>query len=52
LFVPIEGLSDEDKLEQIKSVYAQLREKKNPLRNQIKLMKIELKELLNPILSL
>lgn len=52
LFVPIEDLSDQDKLEQIKSVYEELREKKNPLRNQIKLMKIELKDLLNPILSL
>ena len=52
LFVPIDGLSDEEKLEQIKSVYEEFREKKNPLRNQIKLMKIELKELLNPILSL
>jgi len=52
LFVPIDGLCNEEKLEQIKSVYEELREKKNPLRNQIKLMKIELKELLNPILSL
>ena len=51
LFTPIKGLSDEEKLEQIKSVYEELREKKNPLRNQIKLMKIELKDLLLPILS-
>jgi hypothetical protein len=51
LFVPIEDLSYEEKTEQIKDVYEQLREKKNPLRNQIKLMKIELKDLLNPILS-
>lgn len=51
LFTPIEGLNDEEKLEQIRSVYEELREKKNPLRNQIKLMKIELKDLLLPILS-
>lgn len=51
LFVPIEDLSEEEKLEQIKAVYEELRKKENPLRNQIKLMKIELKDLLLPILS-
>ena len=51
LFVSIEDLEDTEKLEQIRSVYENLRKKENPLRNQIKLMKIELKDLLLPILS-
>jgi hypothetical protein len=51
LFKPIDQLSEEQKIEQIKAVYEELRKKENPLRNQIKLMKIELKDLLLPILS-
>jgi adenine-specific DNA-methyltransferase len=51
IFKPIEGLSEEEQIKAIKEAYETLREKDNPLRNQIKLMKIELKELLLPILS-
>lgn len=51
LFKPIDNLSEGQKIEQIKAVYEELRKKENPLRNQIKLMKIELKDLLLPILS-
>ncbi|WP_298142894.1 TaqI-like C-terminal specificity domain-containing protein [Flavobacterium sp.] len=51
IFQPIDGLDEEEKIKAIKEVYLTLREKDNPLRNQIKLMKIELKELLLPILS-
>lgn len=51
IFKPIEGLSEEEQIKAIKDAYETLREKGNPLRNQIKLMKIELKELLLPILS-
>jgi len=51
MFTPIEDLSEEQKIAQIKAVYEELRKKENPLRNQIKLMKIELKDLLLPILS-
>lgn len=51
IFKPIDGLSDEEQLRTIRETYQILREKDNPLRNQIKLMKIELKELLLPILS-
>ncbi|WP_313254886.1 Eco57I restriction-modification methylase domain-containing protein [Empedobacter sp.] len=52
LFKPLEGLNDEEKLETIEEVYIKYRAKNNPLRNQIKLMKIELSELLLPILSI
>jgi predicted nucleotide-binding protein (sugar kinase/HSP70/actin superfamily) len=52
VFKPIDGLSEEEQLKAIQEAYETLREKKNPLRNQILLMQIELKELLNPILSL
>ena len=38
--------------EDLHDIYQLLIEKKNPLRNQIKLMKLELKQLLLPILSL
>ena len=48
---PIDGLEEEDKQLLVHNMYMQLSEKKNPLRNQIILMKIELKELLNPIIS-
>lgn len=51
IFNPIEGLSEEEQIKAIQETYETLREKDNPLRNQIKLMKIELKELLLPILS-
>lgn len=51
IFKPIDGLREEEQLETIRETYQILREKDNPLRNQIKLMKIELKELLLPILS-
>src|SRR5690606_34168745 len=51
LFKPLEGLTEEDQLATIEEVYNKYREKSNPLRNQIKLMKIELSELLLPILS-
>jgi hypothetical protein len=51
IFKPIEGLSEDEQIKAIKEAYETLREKDNPLRNQIKLMKIELKELLLPILS-
>jgi hypothetical protein len=51
IFKPIDGLSEEEQIKAIQEAYETLREKDNPLRNQIKLMKIELKELLLPILS-
>ena len=51
LFLPLENLGDPEKIDRIKEVYEELRKKENPLRNQIKLMKIELKDLLLPILS-
>jgi hypothetical protein len=51
IFKPIDGLSEEEQIKAIKEAYETLREKDNPLRNQIKLMKIELKDLLLPILS-
>ena len=50
-FQSVNGLSDEEKSKTVLNTYQNITEKKNPLRNQIKLMKIELKELLNPILS-
>lgn len=50
-FIDIEGKPEEEQKEIILATYQRLTEKKNPLRNQIKLMKIELKVLLNPILS-
>lgn len=51
IFKPIDGLSEEEQIKAIQVAYETLREKDNPLRNQIKLMKIELKDLLLPILS-
>jgi hypothetical protein len=51
IFEPIEGMSEPEQIKAIQDAYQTLREKDNPLRNQIKLMKIELKELLLPILS-
>ena len=52
LFVPIAGLSEAEKLDKIKAVYEELRKKENPLRHEMKRMKTELKDLLQPILSL
>lgn len=52
LFKPLEGLNEEEQLEMIENIYNKYREKSNLLRNQIKLMKIELSELLLPILSI
>ncbi|MBU0697761.1 MAG: hypothetical protein KKE39_14730, partial [Bacteroidetes bacterium] len=52
IFKPIDDLSDPEQIKAIKNAYQALREKDNPLRNQIKLMKIELKDLLLPILSI
>ena len=51
LFKPLEGLTEEEQLATIEEIYNEYREKSNTLRNQIKLMKIELSELLLPILS-
>ena len=51
IFKSIEGLKEDEHIKAIQEAYQTLREKDNPLRNQIKLMKIELKELLLPILS-
>jgi hypothetical protein len=50
-FEDIKKLDLGDKQEAVLKTYLRINEKKNPLRNQIKLMKIELKQLLNPILS-
>lgn len=44
-------LNDRLDLEVLLNIHKSLQEKKNPLRNQIKLMKLELKHLLLPILS-
>jgi Alw26I/Eco31I/Esp3I family type II restriction m6 adenine DNA methyltransferase len=52
IFKPIEGLNQDDQAKVIHDIYQIIREKDNLLRNQIKLMKIELKELLLPILSI
>ncbi|CAG5074476.1 hypothetical protein DYBT9623_05163 [Dyadobacter sp. CECT 9623] len=51
IFSPIIDLTAEEQISDIQAAYQTLREKDNPLRNQIKLMKIELKDLLLPILS-
>jgi len=50
-FVSIDKLGVEEQKEIILNTFNRLKEKRNPLRNQIKLMKIELKALLLPILS-
>lgn len=52
IFKSIEDIKEDEQIKAIQAAYETLREKKNPLRNQILLMQIELKELLNPILSL
>jgi len=51
IFKPIEGLKKDEQINAIQKAYQMLREKDSLLRNQIKLMKIELKELLLTILS-
>lgn len=51
IFKLIEGLSDEEIVEVIKEAYQALQEKDNPLRMEIERMKVELKDLLEPILS-
>lgn len=48
---PIDGLTVKNQIDTITEIYHLLREQNNPLRNQIKLMKIELSDLLLPILS-
>lgn len=52
VFKPTDALEEEAQKQLILDTYHILSEKKNPLRNQIKLMKIELKQLLLPILSI
>ncbi|MFV0152010.1 Eco57I restriction-modification methylase domain-containing protein [Empedobacter falsenii] len=52
LFKPLDNFNINYQLVKIEEVYNMYRDKKNPLRNQILLMKIELKELINPILSI
>lgn len=52
IFKPMIGFPIDEQMEIVHQCYQTLREKDNPLRNQIKLMKIELKELLLPILSI
>lgn len=52
IFKPIEDLPENKQIEAINEAYHTLREKDNSLRNQIKLMKIELNDLLLPILSI
>lgn len=51
IFKNFDSSDENEKFEIVLQAYQELSEKKNPLRNQIKLMKIELKQLLNPILS-
>lgn len=52
LFPSMDSLTDKEKEDTIINVFNIYKEKNNPLRNQIKLMKIELKHLLLPILSI
>lgn len=52
IFQPIKYLKEEEQIRIIQQSYQTFREKDNFLRNQIKLMKIELRELLLPILSI
>ncbi|MFN4027235.1 MAG: Eco57I restriction-modification methylase domain-containing protein [Flavobacterium sp.] len=50
-FSNIENLNSEEQKEVIHETYQKLREKTNEIRNNIKLMKIELRDLLMPILT-
>ncbi|MFY7666283.1 Eco57I restriction-modification methylase domain-containing protein [Flavobacterium sp.] len=52
IFKPIEGLSEEEQIKAIQEAYETLREKDNPLRNQMAKMYAELNELLEPILKI
>ncbi|MFV0182001.1 hypothetical protein OBK15_07490 [Empedobacter falsenii] len=52
LFTDLDGLSDEEKLAKINSIYEEYQKENNPLRLEIERMKIELADLLNPILSI
>ncbi|APF18727.1 hypothetical protein Calab_3101 [Caldithrix abyssi DSM 13497] len=48
-FPPIEGLSEEEKIKTIRSVYQKLRQKDNEIMNNLKLMDIRLADLIGPI---
>ncbi len=48
-FPSIDGLSDEEKIETIRSVYQKLRQKDNEIMNNLKLMNIRLADLIGPI---
>jgi hypothetical protein len=48
-FPPIEGLSQEKKIETIHAAYQKLRQKDNEIRNNLKLMDIRLADLIMPI---
>ncbi len=50
-FESIEGKSQEEQISIIHNAYQKLREKDNEIRNNLKAMKIELRDLLMPILS-
>lgn len=52
LFTDIEGLLDEEKSAKINSIYEEYQKENNPLRLEIERMKVELADLLNPILSI
>lgn len=51
IFISLDNFSKSTKYTSIQDSYKSYREKGNPLRNQIKLMKIEMNDLLLPILS-
>ena len=48
-FPPFEGLSEEEKIKTIQSVYQKLRQKDNEIMNNLKLMNIRLADLIGPI---
>ncbi|MBN2091449.1 N-6 DNA methylase [candidate division KSB1 bacterium] len=48
-FPSLDGLSDEEKIETIRSVYQKLRQKDNEIMNNLKLMDIRLADLIGPI---
>ena len=50
-FIPIEGKTPEEQKEIIHNAYQRLREKDNEIRNNLKEMKIELRDLIMPILT-
>lgn len=51
-FLPIEGKTLEEQKEIIHNAYQKLREKDNEIRNNLKEMKIELRDLIMPILTI